>query len=237
MAVDANAEVINVYVVVQHAPRALIAALEEHQRAFQRALLVSQAEYDAYYYALRAQDPSCMGEVARAARTVALNRTCMNGLYRRNRDGVFNAPVGRQQPRKDGIARVPRIAFPDRIRACSKALQHVILRVGDMMDELSIAPAGHLVYVDPPYIPLNLTSNFTAYTGKGFGMADQERLAHEVERAASRGVLVAVSNSDTKAARRLYRRFNITRVTASRSIGRKVATRGEVSEIFVRTWV
>jgi site-specific DNA-adenine methylase len=54
----------------------------------------------------------------RAARTIYRNKTGYNGLYRVNRSGAFNVPIGRY--------RNPLILDPTNLRACSGALQTVL---------------------------------------------------------------------------------------------------------------
>ena len=66
---------------------------------------------------------------------------------------------------------------------------------------------------------------------------DQRELAAAVRAAAKRGVMVALSNSDTEISRELYAGFDIQTVLAPRSISRDGATREPVLEILVRTWI
>lgn len=234
---DINAELIGTYQVVRDDPHAILVALAQHQRAFDEAVVA--AEYDGYrevYAALRALKPADLEPVARAARMIALNKTCNNGLYRVNKAGDFNTPPGRQD-RADGSVRVPRLVKPARLLACSKALEGVALRVADMRAMLEEARPGEFVFLDPPYIPLSETANFTSYTAGGFDLEDQRELAAAVRAAAKRGVMVALSNSDTEISRELYAGFDIQTVLAPRSISRDGATREPVLEILVRTWI
>ncbi|MFC7207600.1 DNA adenine methylase [Comamonas endophytica] len=46
------------------------------------------------YYTLRAVDPSSLTRVQRAARLIYLMKSCFNGVYRTNRQGIFNVPLG-----------------------------------------------------------------------------------------------------------------------------------------------
>ena len=74
--------------------------------------------------------------------------------------------------------------------------------------------AGDVVYCDPPY-----DGTFSSYHTAGFTEDDQYRLASILERRASEGHPVIVSNSDTFLTRSLYRNFTHKRISAKRSIG------------------
>ena len=80
---DANPELINLYRQVADNVEAVIALLAP--------MTVSE---DAFYAerALRFED---LAPARAAARTLYLNKTCYNGLYRVNRSGGFNVPFGR----------------------------------------------------------------------------------------------------------------------------------------------
>ena len=157
---DANAELINTYQVVRDEVEALIEVLAHHERLHSAA----------HFHAVRALDrsPNTLTAVERAARTVYLNRTCYNGLYRVNREGHFNAPLGSY--------RNPKVLFADGLRAASVALQGVQLVCQPFEELLNSAAAGDFVYFDPPYDPVSKTASFTSYTAGAFGENEQRQL-------------------------------------------------------------
>jgi DNA adenine methylase len=160
--------------------------------------------------------------VERAARTLFLNRTCYNGLYRLNSKGQFNAPFGRY--------RRPRLVDVANLRAAARALQPVELRVADFTAVLDTAHPTDLIYFDPPYVPLSGTSSFTAYTGSGFDHHAQLRLAETFRALAERGCNLLLSNSNTELSRSLYQaRCDI--VLAGRRINCVAGRRGPVEEL------
>ena len=177
------------------------------------------------YYRIRAQSPARMSESAQAARTIYLNRTCFNGLYRVNAAGRFNVPYG-------AYAR-PNLCNADNLRRVSRALKGMRLRVQGVEALRRQCRRGDMVYFDPPYDPVSPTANFVGYARGGFGRPEQERLAQLVDRLASRGVHVLLSNADTPYIRHLYRRFVLTVVPARRAINRNAARRGPVAEVLV----
>ena len=213
---DANAELINCYAAVRDNVDALIRALRGHV-------------YDRdYYYRIRALSPDSLDEVERAARTIYLNKTGFNGLYRVNSKGVFNVPFGRFKN--------PNICDEPTLRACSARLAGVEVRCRPFDAVLDDAAAGDFVYFDPPYIPLSKTSYFTAYNDLKFDLDDQERLARVFERLADRGVRVMLSNSDVGWVRERYARYAPKSVFAPRSVNSVVSARGLVRELLVTSY-
>ncbi len=210
---DLNADLVEVYRVVQGDVEALIEQLGGYRNARDQ------------YYRVRAQDPASLTPVERAARFIYLNRTCYNGLYRVNRAGRFNVPFGRYKN--------PRICDAPNLRAASHALRRATLRVADFAEATRGARAGDLVYCDPPFDPLSKTALFTSYTAGGFGPEAQARLAQTCRDLAARGVHVLVSNSDTPLIRDLYRDFRIVELQARRAINRNANGRGPVTELLI----
>jgi DNA adenine methylase len=212
---DVNAQLIELYQVVQHDVDALIPLLRTHRN-----------ERD-HYYRTRALQPADLSPVERAARLIYLNKTCYNGLYRENRQGHFNVPFGRYKN--------PTICDEVRLRSASRALQAVELLVADFESVVSDAGPGDLVYFDPPYVPVSATSSFTSYNRHGFGAEDQRRLARTFHRLAARGVCVLLSNSSAPFVYDLYdgHGYLVVEVQSRRSINSRADGRGPVVEAFI----
>jgi len=210
---DSNAELIEVYLVVQTRVEELIRSLKVHKNDSE------------YYYEVRSRDPRQMEPVERASRFIFLNKTCYNGLYRVNRKGQFNVPFGRY--------RNPKICNEEGLRAASMALQGASLRVADFEEALSDAGDSDFVYLDPPYHPLSATSSFTGYTPGGFGENEQRRLAEVYRDLDRRGCLLMLSNSDTPLIRDLYDGFAIIELQANRAISSRGDGRGPITELLV----
>ena len=92
---------------------------------------------------------------------------------------------------------------------------------------------GDFVYVDPPYVPVSLTANFTSYAKEDFGTAEQQERAAQFATAAQRGVRLMLSNSDVPFVRQLYRGFPIHTMSARRAINRDGAKRGAINEVLI----
>ena len=215
---DSNADLIGLYAALTEDVAAVIRRLEQHRAAHDTD----------HYYATRERwnDPGIAWSAAdRAATFIYLNKTCFNGLWRVNRAGDFNVPIGRYTD--------PPICVPDALRAASAVLAGAELRCGDYREAVADARAGDFIYFDPPYDPVTTTANFTSYTAGAFCAEDQRTLAETARGLVARGCQVMLSNSDTQFIRTLYRGFRVERVKCARAINSNAAKRGEVDELVI----
>ncbi|MEF3273615.1 MAG: DNA adenine methylase [Chloroflexus sp.] len=216
---DLNPELIDCYRAVRDHVTELIELLQQlHPYATDRD----------FFYEIRAWDrqPNFAQRplVERAARTIFLNRTCYNGLYRLNNKGQFNAPFG--------YYKNPQIVDSDNLREVSRALSSVELRVADFATVIERAQPGDFIYFDPPYVPISPTASFTSYTRRGFDETEQRRLATIFQLLAARGCYVMLSNSSTTLAHQLYANAcEVDVVLASRKINCDGKRRGLVKEL------
>ena len=179
-----------------------------------------------FFEEIRARNPSDTPNILdRAARFLYLNKTCFNGLYRVNSSGGFNVPFGGYKN--------PNFCNAHGLKEAARALVGVTLKCQDYESVVSRAKPGDAIYFDPPYLPKSDTSNFTAYTDKGFGIAEHTRLAQVFRSKAEKGVAVLLSNSDTKIARELYKGFKISRIQAVRAINSDGEKRGPIGELLI----
>lgn len=210
---DGNGELVHCYQQVRDDVYAVLDALALH--VYQRD----------HFERVRALDPARLDGPARAARFIYLNKTCFNGLWRVNRAGRFNVPIGRYKN--------PRFHDPSSLITASQALRGVTLRAAPFEESLARAEPGDFVYLDPPYDPVSETARFASYTPNGFGWEDQRRLAHACVVLNRRGVRFLLSNSATDRVRELYRGFEQRLVRAPRFINSKASARGHVDEVLV----
>jgi DNA adenine methylase len=218
---DANAELVNAYNIVKGDVESLIRMLERHERGYKKSP-------SSYYYRLRSEQP--VGSLEAAARFITLNKTCYNGLYRVNRSGRFNVPIGRY--------RRPAICDRDQLRAASAALNYSNAKivVSDYRQALKKAQAGDFVYLDPPFRPLSRTAHFVDYTKDGFGDQDQAELARVFRDLDRKGCKVLLSNSDVKFIRDLYSGFEKKSARVLRAINSKGSMRTGHRELLVSNY-
>jgi DNA adenine methylase len=215
---DRNRDLIGTYKALATDVDGVIRRLEIHRRH----------HGEEHYYQVRARwnDPAvAWTTLDRAATFIYLNKTCYNGLWRVNRGGGFNVPMGRYTD--------PPICVPDALRASAAMLARADLRCGDFRAAVADAGAGDFVYFDPPYDPVSKTANFTSYTSDNFGDDHQRALADLARELVGRGCHVMLSNSDTPFVRSLYKDFRVDRVKCSRAINSDAAKRGEVDEVVI----
>jgi DNA adenine methylase len=215
---DSNADLIALYTAVQTDVASVIRRLQHHR----------DAHDERHYYKTRSdwnEHHAQWADADRAATFIYLNKTCFNGLWRVNRSGDFNVPIGRYTD--------PPICVPDALRAAHAVLARAELRSTDYQQAVADASRGDFVYFDPPYDPVTPTANFVSYSAVGFTPDNQRELAECVRKLAARGCRVMLSNSDTPFIRSIYRGFTIDRVKCARAINSNAAKRGDVDEVIV----
>jgi DNA adenine methylase len=225
---DNNIDLILTYEVIRDHVDELINALLAHKTQ----------NSEEYYYQVREQDRNreayaALTVVEKASRLIYLNKTCYNGLYRVNSQGMFNVPFGRYTN--------PAICDEPVLRAIHRYLNHENTEIAIMHGDFAIAVAdagrNSFIYFDPPYHSPDNT-NFTGYQAGGFGDVEQERLRDVFVERTDEGAKCLLSNSDTPFIRELYNddRFEIISVKAKRAINSDSAGRGEVDEVLIKNW-
>ncbi len=157
-----------------------------------------------------------------------MNRAGFNGLFRLNKAGKNNVPIGRSS---SATAAWPSRPSLPRIIAAGSVLQYARLTCGDFVAVSDLAQRGDFVYFDPPYLPPGDSPAFSAYTQTGFSFSDHERLAIHALDLVCRGVRVMLSSVDSPLARELLSGFKITAVTSPRSINSSGTGRGKIGEL------
>lgn len=209
---DLNGELIRTYSAVQQSPELVIAGLNIH----------TACHSESYFYQLRDMDYAEMPDPDVAARMIYLNRACINGLYRVNRQGRLNTAWGQRDE----------VSFDcDNLFRTSSALHSAVISQGDFGNVLNNAKAGDFVFADPPY-----PNVFTKYTSVGFDNSDHRRLHSICDELDRRNVLFIQTNADCPFIRDLYRDFHIISVRARRNISCDENGRGTVGEVIIMNY-
>lgn len=243
---DINKELILTYNVIKKDPKRLIKRLKYYSNYY---IPKSEEDRKKYFYKIRRDFNKDMPEfnyekyshnhIKRASQMIFLNKTCFNGLFRVNSKGEFNVPAGRSKN--------PLICDENNILNVSKALNEKLKNVtivnADYSNSEDFITKDSLVYLDPPYRPLNNTSSFNGYSKLLFNDNDQIKLGEFYKRISEKGAKVLLSNSDPKNTNpndkffdEIYADFNIHRVPAKRFINSKGDGRGPIYEILVTNY-
>ena len=210
---DINSKLITTYKVIKKSDKGITSILENHRKSHKRY-------GKKHYEKVRKNFWKSNCDVENAASLIYLNKTCYNGLYRENRSGGFNVPMGSYKN--------PNICDKENIEAVSYALSGVYLR-HKRFDRIE-PKKGDLVYCDPPY-----DDTFTGYTKDGFDEEDQKLLRDKCNEWRSNGVHVIISNSKTKRIEDLYpeNEFEHHSIKAARYINCDGAGRGKITELII----
>lgn len=212
---DINPDLINLYTVMRDNPLELQELMITHQTKHNKE----------YYYSIRSRFYS--DSIQQAARFLYLNRTCYNGMYRVNKQGQFNVPIGTKENCIYDIGE---------FQSYSKALEKAELVAADFASIIHQAHRGDLIFADPPYASANRkTDNFVKYNDHLFNWEDQIRLHHELVAARDRGAMIYLTNVDCQEIQTLYRNdgFCIRPLLRSSNIGGKKAIRSKVYELLI----
>lgn len=230
---DINAELINTYITIRDNLDELISRLKAMESDYlakdadarKKAYLEARARFNAL-------KRDGIRDAEAATLMIFLNRTCFNGLYRVNKAGDYNVPMGAYKN--------PQICNEDNLLNVSKKLQNANIVCGDYKDSASFIDDKTFVYFDPPYRPLTKTANFTSYTEQLFDDNKQLELANFVQDLDNKGALIVISNSDPKNTDEndnffddAYSKQNIRRVAANRMINRNSDARGKINELLI----
>lgn len=236
---DINFDLINTYMIIRDNVEELIGLLLKYQKEY---IFLNEEERKIYYSQKREEfnklksEKINLEEINRAALMIFLNKTCFNGLYRVNKKGLFNVPIGAYKN--------PMICDEDNLRAISKKIKDIKIVCADYKKCVDFIDNTTFVYFDPPYRPLTDTASFTSYTENGFGDKDQIELAEFIKEIEKKGAKVLISNSDPKNFNendnffdKLYADKKIVRINAARMINSNSQKRGKIKEILISNFL
>lgn len=203
---DSNPELINMYRQVASHVEDVIKYLRSYENTSEM------------FYAVRSLEWTALPKAEAAARTIYLNRTCFNGLYRVNKQGRFNVPFGRYKN--------PKICDEEGLRVASQVLKKAEILCGDYILVLEhYAQPGDFVFLDPPYLPISEYSDFKRYTKEQFYEEDHIELAKMVMTLHERGCHIILTNSNHPLVHELYAPFTIEVIQTKRHISCNGSTR------------
>ena len=231
---DINKNLINRYNTVKNNHKELIEILSYIETQY----LSLNADMQKKFYYLKRDEYNNMYNtcnIQKAALLIFLNKTCFNGLYRVNKNNMFNVPAGKYKN--------PKIYSIENISAISEALKYIDIIAESYTNVYEFADEKTFIYFDPPYRPLTNTSSFTAYTDNNFGDKEQISLAEFIEKIEKKGTYILLSNSDPHNIDNsdmffdnLYCKKKINRIYAPRMINSKGNNRDYISELLISNY-
>lgn len=213
---DSNEELINYYRVLSSDPDGLVPRLMSLQASKNR------------YYEFRSASP--LGRTERAIRFAYLSRLSWNGVYRVNRKGEFNVPIGDRLPKT--------LWERDHLHECASLLKKAELIHGDFEGTAIQARRGDLVYFDPPY-PKQQTcwTTFNRYSKSPFKTPELSRLITTIESLNQRGVHLMISSSVDDPFLAAYPNFlSRFHINSKSLISSRASSRRGVTEIVLRNY-
>ena len=172
--------------------KTFLAIRDDFEAVYQELCVHQDNDCKDYYYQVRSNiyaDP-----VKAAARMIYMNNVCFNGIYRVNKDGLFNVPYGSGKKAKFNY---------EKLKESSEALRGKEIVVQDYLTSINQANDDDFVFCDPPYA-VKTDDSFVGYNRKTFNWEDQEKLAEAVIRAAERGVKIMITNVAADEVVKLY---------------------------------
>ena len=234
---DKNLELINTYKSIRDDVGILIKLLKEMEEQYTS---LNNENRKLYYYEKRREYNNLKinieeNNIEKAVLFIFLNKTCFNGLYRVNKKGEFNVPIGTYKK--------PKICDEENLKNVSMALKKVKIVYADYRESEEFIDNKTFVHIDPPYRPLNITSSFTSYTENDFSDEEQIELAEYIDILNKKGAKIVISNSDPKNNNiddnffdELYKNYNINRVKATRMLNSNASLRGVINELLITSY-
>ena len=199
-------------------------AIVEDYKSVESLLKTHQTKHcKDYYYKIRQSRPK--NQISSAAQFIYLNRTCWNGLYRVNKKGQFNVPIG---------TRSSVLRDSDNFKAISELLKSARIYVSDFEDAIDLSAEGDLLFIDPPYTVKHNLNNFIKYNENIFSWQDQKRLKDCLLRAKDRGVKIIITNANHECIHNLYSPIgDLSSVERTSLLASNVSKRKTVSEALI----
>lgn len=196
---DSNPELINMYEQVACDVENVIQFLKAYENTPE------------VFYKVRSQDWTLLSKQEAAARTIFLNKTCYNGLYRVNKKGEFNVPYGKYKNPKicdeEGLKNASQLLKKAKILCCD--YQYILKHLVNQDD---------FIFLDPPYLPISKYSDFKRYTKDQFYEEDHIELANLCKDLYKSGCQLLLTNSNHPLVHELYSPFKIEVIKTKRHI-------------------
>jgi len=207
---DVNSDLINTYIQVRDNLTKLI------------NILFSFENTEECYYRIR-ENTDSQDDIYNAARFIYLNQTSYNGLYRVNKQGIYNVPYGF---RKNYSIDIKNLQVAQTKLMNTKIFQSSFEKIGEF-----IRP-GDTIFLDPPYTVSHNQNGFIKYNQKLFTLEDQKKLGALVDIIIDRNAYYILTNGAHDVIKEIFERKNSNMIVLERSslLGGKNAKRSKIKE-------
>lgn len=210
---DSNSLLIDTYKAIQENWERVVKTLKKHHQSHNKE----------YYYQIRSQKTKNI--FTTAAKFIYLNRTCWNGLYRVNKQGQFNVPIGT----KTNV-----LLDSDNFKEISSVLKKATIYNSDFETIIDMAQEDDLIFADPPYTVKHDNNGFIKYNEVLFEWKDQIRLKDALSRAKQRGAKIISTNAHHDSILDLYKGdFMLKTVDRKSVIAGSSKARGRCQEYLI----
>jgi DNA adenine methylase len=159
-----------------------------------------------------------------------LNKTCFNAVYRENKKGEFNVPVGNMKNCT--------ICNTEQLKNISNYLNNnnITIYNNDFTKFIDTIKPNDFVYLDPPYYPLK-NDSFVGYDKNGFNKDKHDELINILHTLNTKKINFILSNSNNQYFRDKLRMYNIYDISIARTLNSNIDDRKDcVCEILVTNY-
>ena len=150
-------------------------------------------------------------------------------MYRVNKEGKFNVPIGTKKCVDYDT---------DLFVEYSKKLKNTNIKVSDFGAIIQEATLGDLIFADPPYTIAHNQNSFIKYNETLFTWSDQKRLLDELSQARQRGALIITTNANYKDLFEMYADsgFYVREIKRHSTISGSKKGRGMTEELLITSF-
>ncbi|MAZ56133.1 MAG: hypothetical protein CMP54_04000 [Flavobacteriales bacterium] len=238
---DYNKDVMNIYNLVKNEPDKLIEKLEYYCKNYIKNENMEKKKEEYLHrrtllnnfkniYSNDKDAPHPMEvSLSRAALYIYINKTCFNGFMQFNKEDNNTSGFGQIMN--------PKFYKENQIYNLSKVLQNVTLENKDYKDIVINAQKGDFIYMDPPYVPDDITQCTIKYNKKGWTIEDYIEMVNIFKQLDNKGCYVMLSNSDCKFIRDNFEnKYNIKKISIHRGLGRTLDKRSVKHELIIKNY-
>ena len=204
---DVNKQLINIYIQIRDFPEKIIRNLSNYQEIYNN--FECSDKKSGFYYEMRDIYNEFISKdilnTESASLFIFLNKAGYNGLYRVNKNGIFNVPSAHRKCLK--------LLDKKNIYEISKLLQKCDIKSCDFEEACETIKTGDFVFFDSPYY-----GTFDNYQSGGFAEKDHIRLANLFKNLSEKGVYCLLTNNNCDFIKNLYQDFFIHNISVKRMI-------------------